>query len=263
MEAVISTAGLTVGFGKKEIVRDATIDIKRGAITTIVGVNGSGKSTLIKTISRMIPSLGGEVLFLGEKLSHFDDRTIAKCMAYLAQRHYAPEDVTVEELVYYGRYPHKKWFQTRTQKDKEIVDDALAKTGLLEFRERRIASLSGGESQRAWIAMCLAQEPEIMILDEPTTFMDVYHQLEVLELLRKLNREHGITIVMVLHDLNQAMQYSDEIIVVHNGKIHSQGDPSQILTTQVLYDVFRIRAKCVQDDEFGTTFIPYPERKSS
>lgn len=261
MTHIIETQNLSIGFGEIKILEDVNIQIQKGKITTIVGINGSGKSTLLKTLAKIMPKLSGEIILDGKNLSAFTPKEVAKKMAYLAQRHIAPEDITVENLTYYGRFPHKGLFENRSKKDAQIIEHSMNTAHITKFRKRRLCELSGGENQRAWIAMCLAQEPKIMILDEPTTFMDVFHQVDVLELLYELNRKKNITIVMVLHDINQAIQYSDDLILVHNGGIYDQGPPDKVINQDVLYDVFHIKTKCIEEPYFGKTYIPYPERK--
>lgn len=256
MSTCLKTNGLAIGFAGKIIVDDIDLAIKCGAITSIIGRNGSGKSTLVKTIAGLIPRLAGQISFYGDDIKTIKRKELAKSLAYLAQRHLSPDDITVEELVYYGRFPQKKWYANKDENDHLIVDKCLALTDMTGFKKRRLNSLSGGESQRAWIAMSLAQEPKLLILDEPTTYMDIYHQIEVLELLKSINRADGITIVMVLHDINQAIQYSDDLIVLNNGKKHAQGHPSEIVNCSLIQEVFNLQTRCIDLPHHSKHYIP-------
>ena len=178
---------LDVGYAGTRILKDISLEIKEGKITTIIGVNGCGKSTLLKSIGGILPYAKGSIKIKGKDLEDYAKRELANVMSYLSQRHQAPPDTTVDELVMFGRFSHRKWFQQTNTKDRKVVDEMISITGLEKFKHRRVSTLSGGENQKAWIAMSLAQEPSILLLDEPTTFLDVYHQIEVLELLRYLN----------------------------------------------------------------------------
>lgn len=170
-------------------------------------------------------------------------KQVARKMCMLSQKNQAPNDMTVIDLVSYGRYPHKKWFEKLNHEDMDIVDWALEKTHLKDYKDRAVSSLSGGESQRAWIAMALAQRPLVMLLDEPTTYLDISHQHEVLELVRELNQDMGMTVVMVLHDLNQASTYSDSIVVVQAGEKAMYGTPNEVMTTDMIRDIYRMDAE--------------------
>lgn len=234
---------ISVRYEQKSVIRHFSFSIKQGEVVSVIGPNGSGKSTLLKAISRLIPYDSGTVMLEGTNLKAMSHKQVARKMCMLSQKNQAPSDMTVTDLVSYGRYPHKKWFEKLNGEDREIVAWSLEKTHLTAYKDRTVASLSGGESQRAWIAMALAQRPKILLLDEPTTYLDIAHQHEVLELVRELNREMGMTIVMVLHDLNQASRYSDHIIVVQAGKKVLSGTPNQVMTTDMIRDVYRMDAE--------------------
>lgn len=234
---------ISVRYEQKSVIRQFSFSIEQGEVVSVIGPNGSGKSTLLKAISRLIPYDSGTVMLEGTNLKAMSHKQVARKMCMLSQKNQAPSDMTVADLVSYGRYPHKKWFEKLNGEDREIVAWALEKTHLTAYKDRTVASLSGGESQRAWIAMALAQRPKILLLDEPTTYLDIAHQHEVLELVRELNREMGMTIVMVLHDLNQASRYSDRIIVVQAGKKVLSGTPNQVMTTDMIRDVYRMAAE--------------------
>ena len=244
-------------YGKKEILRGLTLNIPRGKIVTLIGQNGCGKSTLLKTVSKAVTPKSGEVVYLDKKLSSYPPKQLAQKIAYLSQVHESPPDIDVRTLVSYGRFPYSRFGRGLTSEDGEIIDRALALTGLTHLRDRILATLSGGERQRAWIAMTIAQEPEILILDEPTTYLDVSYQIEVLELVQRLNRELGITIVMVLHDINLAARYSDYLVAIRGGVLFTEGTPEEIVTAENLRSIFEIEAAVYRDPIHGCPyFIP-------
>lgn len=234
---------LSVRYEQKEVVHNFSFDVKKGEVLSIIGPNGSGKSTILKAVARMLPYSAGTVTFDGENMRQLSSKEIAKKMCILSQRNQAPADITVRNLVSYGRYPHKKWFERLDDEDYKIVDWALEKTQLTKYKDQSIAALSGGESQRAWIAMALAQKPQILLLDEPTTYLDIAHQHEVLELVRELNHDTGMTVVMVLHDLNQASSYSDRIVVVKDGHRAQMGTPEDVMTEHMIQSIYKMEAE--------------------
>ncbi|WP_339173062.1 ABC transporter ATP-binding protein [Paenibacillus sp. FSL H7-0943] len=234
---------ISIRYEQKNIINNFSFSVKRGEIVSIIGPNGSGKSTLLKAVSRLIPYHTGAVTLEGTDLKSMTAKQVARKMCMLSQKNQAPNDMTVIDLVSYGRYPHKKWFEKLNHKDMDIVDWALEKTHLKDYKDRAVSSLSGGESQRAWIAMALAQRPLVMLLDEPTTYLDISHQHEVLELVRELNQDMGMTVVMVLHDLNQASTYSDSIVVVQAGEKAMYGTPNEVMTTDMIRDIYRMDAE--------------------
>lgn len=244
-------------YGKKEILRGLTLDIPRGKIVTLIGQNGCGKSTLLKTVSKAVIPKSGKVVYLDKKLSSYPPKQLAQKIAYLSQVHESPPDIDVRTLVSYGRFPHSRFGRGLTAEDGEIIDRALALTGLTHLKDRILATLSGGERQRAWIAMTIAQEPEILILDEPTTYLDISYQVEVLELVQRLNRELGITIVMVLHDINLAARYSDYLAAIRGGILFTKGTPEDVVTEENLRSIFKIEAAVYRDLIHGCPyFIP-------
>lgn len=236
---------LKVGYDDKIIIDDLSIQIKKGAITTIIGENGSGKSTLLKTLGRILHPVSGEVYANGMNVHKTNTKEIAKIIGLLPQSPKAPNGLNVEEVVEYGRFPHKKKNGKMTPEDRRIIDSALERTNLLELKDRSINNLSGGQRQRVWIAMVLAQQTDIILLDEPTTYLDMAYQLEVLNLVQSLNREKGVTVVMVLHDINQASRFSDELIMLRSGKIIAQGPPAQTMTKENLKKVFGVDAMLI------------------
>lgn len=243
----ISVENLNVKYGNKEALKNITLRISSGEIVTIIGPNGSGKSTFIKAISRCIKPSKGNILLDDQNINRINTKEIAKNLAVLPQVKNVPSDISVEELVSYGRYPHLSFGKRLSREDNEIVDWALKKTGLLELKKRLVFTLSGGERQRAWIAMSLAQKPKVLLLDEPTTFLDISFQLEVLELVKELNKNLGLTVVMVLHDLNQASRYSDEIMVMNHGEICDYETPDKIIRKPMLKNIFGIDADIYED----------------
>lgn len=251
MHDIIKAEGITVGYKEKEVLRNLNLSIQRGKTYGIIGPNGSGKTTLLRTLARNIKPRSGKVLLDGDNMAHLKNKDIAKKMAVLSQLHGSDTDVSVKNLVTYGRYAYKEWWQGSSEESARIVDWAIERTHMQSFAHRKMCHLSGGERQRAWIAMAIAQKPDILLLDEPTTFLDMSHQLEVLELLHSLNKENGMTIVMVLHDINQAAIYSDELIVLKDGDIYQQGQPEEIINEKILEDVFRIHAEISRDKVSG------------
>lgn len=243
----LHTDELSIGYGERLIVKNLTVSIPDKKITTIIGSNGCGKSTLLKAITRIISHQSGSVLLDGKDISKENTKALAKKMAILPQSPESASGLTVGELVSYGRFPYQSGFGRLSKKDYEVIDWALEATGTLEFKYRPVDALSGGQRQRVWIAMALAQETNIIFLDEPTTYLDMAHQLEVLELLQKLNREQERTIIMVLHDLNQAARFADYIIALRNGEIVKAGHCEEIIAPDVLRQVFNIDAVIGRD----------------
>ncbi|MGC4378397.1 ABC transporter ATP-binding protein [Fictibacillus sp. Mic-4] len=241
------TESLNIGYGEQLIVKDVSVAIPDKKVTTIIGSNGCGKSTLLKAITRIHKQQSGAVILDGENIAKENTKTLAKKMAILPQTPESANGLTVGELVSYGRFPYQRGFGRLSKKDIEAIDWALEVTGTSGFKFRPVDSLSGGQRQRVWIAMALAQETDIIFLDEPTTYLDMAHQLEVLELLQKLNTEQGRTIVMVLHDLNQAARFADYMIALKDGEIVKAGDCEEVMNRDVLKKVFQIDAEIGRD----------------
>ncbi|WP_339160772.1 ABC transporter ATP-binding protein [Siminovitchia sp. FSL W7-1587] len=241
------TDALNVGYDGRLIVKNLSIEIPDKQITTIIGPNGCGKSTLLKAITRIISHDSGAVVLDGKNISKENTKWLAKKMAILPQTPESAGGLTVGELVSYGRFPYQKGFGRLTKKDVEVIDWALEVTGISDFKYRPVDELSGGQRQRVWIAMALAQETEMIFLDEPTTYLDMAHQLEVLELLQKLNQEQERTIIMVLHDLNQAARFADYMIALKEGNIVKAGNCEEVITHPVLKSVFQIDAEIGRD----------------
>lgn len=245
---MIKTKNLVVSYSEKQILKGVDFEAKAGEIITIIGPNGSGKTTLVKALSRSKATESGLISLGGEDIKKIPTRTIARQLAVLPQNKHVPLDMSVEALVSYGRHPHLNFTGRLSPKDMQVIDWALEKTGLLELRSRFVGQLSGGERQRAWIALALAQEPKILILDEPTTYLDIGYQLEILELIKELNRTLGLTVIMVLHDINQAARYSHRIYVLKEGRIFSQGSAREILNAELLGQVFKAKAEIYEDE---------------
>lgn len=239
---------VSISYGKRSIIDDITLEFPKGKIITIIGQNGCGKSSILKVLTKGKSKIGN--IFLKEKeLFKYKKRDRARTIAYLPQIHYSPDDITVETLVGYGRFPYLKGGRVMTKEDKEIIADSIEKSGISHLSNQMVNTLSGGEKQRAWIAMTICQQPEILILDEPTTYLDVCYQIEVLELVKKLNKEFNMTIIMVLHDLNLASQYSDYLYVIKGKKLYKKGTPKEILTKENLRTIFNIEAE-VHEEEY-------------
>ncbi|EFM11447.1 ABC transporter related protein [Paenibacillus curdlanolyticus YK9] len=254
----LTTAQLDISYEDRMIVQNLNIAIPQGKITALVGSNGSGKSTILKTMARIMSPSNGQVLLDGKSIHKQSTKEVAKQLAILPQNPTAPDGLTVTELVSYGRFPYQKGFGSLTKEDRSIVQWAIQATGMMEFAERPVDQLSGGQRQRAWIAMALAQETDILFLDEPTTFLDMAHQLEVLQLLQKLNEENNRTIVMVVHDLNHASRYAHHMIAINKGTVKGEGSPEEVMTPQILRDVFNIEADIVRDPRTGVPLcLPY------
>lgn len=254
----LSTRSLRLGYGQNVIVPDMNLRISGGKVTSIIGPNGCGKSTLLRALARLLPMQSGQIALYGQALHLLPSKQVAQKLAILPQGPTAPEGLSVEELVWFGRHPHQGRFPVRRDEDREAVAWALDQTGMRIFAGRPLDSLSGGQRQRAWIAMSLAQQTDILLLDEPTTYLDPAHQLEVLQLAGRLNTEQGKTVVMVLHDLNQAVRYSDEIIAMKGGEVYAQGAAGEVLTHDLLRDVFGLKGHLLTDPDTGKPHvIPY------
>lgn len=245
-KAVLEATHIDIAINKKTIIHDLSLAIPEGKITAIIGPNGCGKSTTLKAIARILPCAKGSISFRGKDIHSLSHREFARCLAILTQSPVAPTDLTVQDLVEMGRFPHRSFLGRGDKDDAQHVAWALEQTNMTSMSHRLLHTLSGGERQRAWIAMALAQRPQVLLLDEPTTYLDICHQLEVMQLLDKLNKELGLTVVMVIHDLNHAIQYADYVAVIKAGRLVVSGEPKEIVTSKLLADVFRVQA-----DEFA------------
>ena len=243
----LSAESITLAYGDRVVVEALDLDIAPGKITAIVGANGCGKSTLLRSLARLIHPSRGSVLLDGMPLHSQPSKRVARTLGLLPQRPLAPEGIAVADLVGRGRHPHQGMLARWSSEDYRAVADALDATGIAELADRSVDELSGGQQQRVWIAMALAQQTDILLLDEPTTFLDVAHQIDVLDLLTDLNRDRGTTIVMVLHDLNLAARYADELVAVRDGRVHAIGSPDEVITAALVREVFGLESRVILD----------------
>jgi len=246
---------LSAGYNEKTIIKALSVNITPGKITSIVGANACGKSTLLKSISRLLVPSKGKVLLDGKSVHHIPTRALACTLGLLPQSPIAPEGITVGDLVSRGRHPHHGLISRWSNKDDQAIAQALEATKTTDLIDREVDELSGGQRQRVWIAMALAQETDILLLDEPTTFLDVTHQIEVLDLLIDLNLSHGVTILMVLHDLNLAARYSDYLLAIIEGRVHAHGTPKEVLTQSNVQHVFGLNNHIIIDPVSNTPMM--------
>ena len=251
----LAAHGVTLAYDQLEVVRDLSVSIPDGKITCIVGANACGKSTLLRSLARLLRPAQGHVLLDGECIHRLPTRVVATKLGILPQAPVAPEGITVADLVSRGRHPHQKWFRQWTTADEEVITQAMAATGTLDLAKRPVDELSGGQRQRVWIAMALAQGTDLLLLDEPTTYLDLAHQMEVLDLLVDLNETERRTIVIVLHDLNHAARYSDHLIAMRGGAVLAEGDPADIVTAELVSEVFGLRCLVETDPVSGTPMV--------
>lgn len=251
-EFALTTRKLTLAYDQAIVINDLDLAIPLGQITALVGPNGCGKSTLLRGLARLLKPAKGTVYLDSASIFKLSTKEVAKRLGMLPQGPVAPEGLTVRELVAQGRYPYQGWLQQWSEEDERFTKQALAITDMTELAERPLDSLSGGQRQRAWIAMTLAQNTAILLLDEPTTFLDLAHQIEILDLLYDLNQAEGRTIVMVLHDLNQACRYADFIVALRQGQIVTQGVPTHVMTEVMVREVFGLESRIVKDPVAGT-----------
>ncbi len=258
MRDILEARDITVNYGTQPVLSSLSLAIRQSEITALVGPNGSGKSTLLKTLARLLRPASGTVYLDGKPIERMGSAAVARRLAILPQTVRTPAGITVRELVEQGRYPHSGPLRMLRRQDHQAVDYALNATNMASLAGRLLSQLSGGERQRAWIALTLAQSTPILLLDEPTSFLDIGHQLEILELVAGLNRSCGLTLVLVLHDLNHAARYADRMIVLNSGAIVADGQPADVLTHHLLADVFRVQANIVADAQTSHPIcIPY------
>lgn len=251
----LSAQGLRLGYGDSDIVTGLDLAVPQGKLTVIIGANASGKSTLLRGLCRLLAPRAGAVLLDGQSIHTLSTRAVATIMGVLPQAPTAPEGIIVADLVARGRYPHQGWFRRPSQQDDKAVADALVATDMAAFADQPVDALSGGQRQRVWIAMALAQGTDLLLLDEPTTFLDIHHQVEVLDLLTDLVRDGGRTVVVVLHDLNLACRYADHIVAMKDGRLVAEGAPAAVVTEGLMAEVFDLAARIVPDPVSGTPLI--------
>jgi ABC-type cobalamin/Fe3+-siderophores transport system ATPase subunit len=247
--------GLTLGYDRHIVARDLTVSIPDGELTVIIGPNACGKSTLLRTLSRLLQPQAGAVWLDGQLIGHYPTREVARRLSLLPQSSTAPSEITVKDLVARGRYPHQRLFSRWHADDEQAVRQAMVATGVAELAEQAVDTLSGGQRQRVWIAMVLAQQTPLVLLDEPTTWLDITHQIELMELLGELNREHRRTLVVVLHDLNQACRYATHLIAMRDGRIVASGAPKDIVTVELIAEVYGLACVIIDDPVAGTPMI--------
>jgi ABC-type cobalamin/Fe3+-siderophores transport system ATPase subunit len=248
----LSGSDLVLSYGQQVIVDNVCIQIPEGKVSVLIGPNGSGKSTILRALSRLLKPRSGQVVIDGHSIQTMATREIARKLAILPQQSVAPEAITVENLVWYGRHPYRRAILPPTRADREAVDWAIAATALDKIRMSPVDELSGGQRQRAWISLALAQQTEILLRDEPTTFLDLAHQIDVLELCAELNRDQGKTIVMVLHDVNLAAEYSHHLFVIQAGRLYTEGEPSRVLTSDLMRTVFGVESRIMPHPVSGS-----------
>ena len=246
---------IVTGYEKKVIIDGIDLSIPSNKISVIIGSNGCGKSTLLKTLSRLIKPVSGDIIIDGKKITTIPSKKLAQVLGLLPQSPVVPEGITVWDLVYRGRFPYQAFFKGMNKEDFEAVEEALEIMGITELANRSVDELSGGQRQRVWIAMALAQQTDILLLDEPTTYLDIAYQVEILDLLTDLNRRRGTTIVMVLHDINLSARYADYIFALRKGKLVAQGTPEDVITSELIDTVFGLDCKVIKDPVSHSPFI--------
>jgi iron complex transport system ATP-binding protein len=251
----LSADGVRLAYGDKVVVDDLDLQLTDGSFTAIVGPNGCGKSTLLRALGRLLRPTSGQVLLDGRAIARTPTLEVAKVLGLLPQTPVAPEGLTVADLVARGRHPHQSWLRQWSRDDEAQVGEALAWTGMTELADRPVDALSGGQRQRAWISMALAQGTDLLLLDEPTTYLDLAHQVDVLELIGRLHTERGRTVVVVLHDLNLAARYAERLVAMKDGVLVASGTPEEVLTEQLLAEVFELEARVVPDPVTGTPMV--------
>ncbi len=254
-QVTLEGKNLQAGYDKKIILKDASVSIPNGKISVIIGANASGKSTLLKTLARLIHPLKGQVLLSGEDIHKTRPKKVARTLGLMPQSPIVPEGILVSDLVARGRFPYQTWAGGMSDEDHEAVAEALEIMGITELADRCLDELSGGQRQRVWIAMALAQQTEVLLLDEPTTFLDIAYQVEILDLLTDLNRRRGTTIVMVLHEINLSVRYADHLFVVKNGQILAEGPPSSVVTETLIEEVYGIASHILTDPMTGAPMM--------
>ena len=241
VKRAMKVQNLSFSYGKNKVLKNISFEIAEGKITTILGANGCGKSTLFSLMTKNLYSGKGNIFLYGKNILNLGLKEFARKVSIVHQYNTSSDDITVERLVSYGRTPHMKMMQAKSEEDERLVEWAMEVTGILGYRDREVGKLSGGQRQRVWIAVALAQNTKILFLDEPTTYLDIRYQIEILELVRKLNREYGITIIMVLHDMNQAIHFSDEIIGLKDGCVEVHGNANEVISAQSIEALYGIR----------------------
>ncbi|WP_101258225.1 ABC transporter ATP-binding protein [Streptomyces barkulensis] len=251
----LSGEGLTLAYDRRTIAEDLTVAIPDRSFTVVIGPNACGKSTLLRALSRMLKPAAGAVLLDGRDISSTGAKQVARTLGLLPQSSVAPEGISVSELVSRGRYPHQSLLRQWSAEDERVVAEAMSSTGVADLADRSVDELSGGQRQRVWIAMALAQQTPLLLLDEPTTYLDLAHQIDILDLCARLHQEEGRTLVAVLHDLNHAARYATHLIAMRDGRVVASGPPEQIVTAELVEEVFGLPCRVIEDPETGTPLV--------
>jgi iron complex transport system ATP-binding protein len=260
----LSGRGMTLAYDKRVIAEDLSVEIPDGSFTVIIGPNACGKSTLLRALSRLLKPTTGTVLLDGKDVHSQPTRTVARTLGLLPQSSTAPDGITVAELVARGRYPHQSILRRWSAEDEQVVQESMLSTGVADLADRQVDELSGGQRQRVWLAMALAQQTPLLLLDEPTTYLDIAHQIEVLDLCAELHERQGRTLVAVLHDLNHAARYATHLIAMRDGRVARSGQPAEVLTAELVEEVFGLPCRVIDDPETGTPLvIPAARRRPS
>jgi len=250
----LATRNLTLAYDRREVIRNLDVEIPDRSFTVIIGANGCGKSTLLRALARVLRPANGSVLLDGKAIGEYPSRQVARTIGLLPQSPISPDAITVLELVSRGRFPHQGALRRESPEDRAVIERCLAETGLTDLKQRPVAELSGGQRQRAWIAMALAQDTDLLLLDEPTTYLDLAHQIEVLDLCARLHAA-GRTVVAVLHDLNQAARYASHLIALREGEVLAAGAPDRVITADLVEQAFGLSARIMQDPESRTPLV--------
>ncbi|MFI9065389.1 ABC transporter ATP-binding protein [Streptomyces sp. NPDC053429] len=258
----LTARNVTLGYDQRVIAEDLSVEIPDNSFTVIVGPNACGKSTLLRALSRMLKPSAGQVLLDGQAIASMPAKKVAKTLGLLPQSSIAPDGITVADLVSRGRHPHQGLLRQWSKQDEQVVAESMAATGVAELAGRAVDELSGGQRQRVWIAMALAQQTPLLLLDEPTTYLDIQHQLDVLDLCAELHENQGRTLVAVLHDLNHAARYATHLIALRGGVVVAEGPPAQVVTAELVEEVFGLRCQIIEDPETGTPLVIPAARKA-
>ncbi|WP_449481411.1 ABC transporter ATP-binding protein [Streptomyces avidinii] len=251
----LTAENVTLGYDQRVIAENLSVEIPDNSFTVIVGPNACGKSTLLRALSRMLKPSHGRVLLDGQAIGSMPAKKVAKTLGLLPQSSIAPDGITVGDLVARGRYPHQGLLRQWSAEDERVVEESMASTGVAELADRAVDELSGGQRQRVWIAMALAQQTPLLLLDEPTTYLDIQHQIDVLDLCAELHENQGRTLVAVLHDLNHAARYATHLIAMRDGKVVAEGPPAEVVTAELVERVFGLRCQVIADPETGTPLV--------
>ncbi|MBN3929886.1 ABC transporter ATP-binding protein [Streptomyces verrucosisporus] len=259
----LSGEGLTLAYDRRTIAEDLTVAIPDHSFTVVIGPNACGKSTLLRALSRMLKPAAGAVLLDGRDISSANAKQVARTLGLLPQSSVAPEGISVSELVSRGRYPHQSLLRQWSAEDERVVAESMSSTGVAELADRSVDELSGGQRQRVWIAMALAQQTPLLLLDEPTTYLDLAHQIDILDLCARLHQEEGRTLVAVLHDLNHAARYATHLIAMRDGRVVASGPPERIVTAELVEEVFGLPCRVIDDPETGTPLVVPAARRGA